>query len=44
MSKNNNKLLEVNYLKQLFDIIRIVDPIKKIVIEKNGEVIEENIK
>lgn len=44
MSKNNNKLLEVNYLKQLFDIIRIVDPIKKIVIEKNGEAMKENIK
>ena len=44
MIKNNNKLLEVNYLKQLFDIIRIVDPIKKIVIKKNDEVIKENIK
>ncbi|WP_195987347.1 GGDEF domain-containing protein [Clostridium sp. D53t1_180928_C8] len=44
MRKNNNKLLEVDYLKQLFDIIRIVDPIKKIVIEENGKVIKENIK
>lgn len=44
MIKNSKKLLEFKYLNQLFHCVRIVDPIKKIVIEENGEKITENKK
>ena len=42
MIKNSKKLLEFKYLNQLFHRVRIVDPIKKIVIEENGEKTTEN--
>jgi two-component system cell cycle response regulator len=42
--KNSKKLLEFKYLNQLFHRVRIVDPIKKIVIEENGEKTTENKK
>ena len=44
MIKNSKNLLEFKYLNQLFHHIRIVDPIKKIVIEENGEKTTENKK
>lgn len=44
MIKNSKKLLEFKYLNQLFNRVRIVDPIKKIVIEENGEKTTENKK
>ena len=44
MIKNSKKLLEFKYLNQLFHRVRIVDPIKKIVIEENGEKTTENKK
>lgn len=44
MIKNSKKLLEFKYLNQLFHRVRIVDPIKKIVIEENGEKTAENKK
>lgn len=44
MIKNSKKLLEFKYLNQLFHHVRIVDPIKKIVIEENGEKTTENKK
>lgn len=44
MIKNNDKLLEFNYLKQLFDTIRIVDPVNKIVVKEDGKEIKENIR
>lgn len=44
MIKNSNELLEFNYLKQLFDTVRVVDPVKKIVVKENGKEIKENIK
>ena len=44
MIKNSKKLLEFKYLNQLFHRVRIVDPIKKIVIEENGAKTTENKK
>lgn len=44
MVKNGEKLLELKYLNQLFHRIRIVDPIKKIVIAENGEKTTEDRK
>ena len=44
MVKNGEKLLELKYLNQLFHCIRIVDPIKKRVIEENWEKTTEDRK
>lgn len=44
MVKNGEKLLELKYLNQLFHRIRIVDPIKKRVIEENWEKTTEDRK
>lgn len=44
MINDSKKNLELKYLNELFDRVRIVDPIKKIVIEENGEKLTENKK
>lgn len=42
MIKDIKNSLEFKYINQLFHQVRIVDPIKKIVIAENGEKTTEN--
>ena len=44
MINDSKKNSDFKYLNELFDRVRIVDPIKKIVIEENGENLTESKK